>query len=950
MWDAVLTRTRLDAVGYSCSQWADLESFRGKQTEEIETEREGPFGKEIHVLHSQDRMEQQGVLAPPSINERNRSLSFSKLLSRSWRKNSTSAVASDNSTDTENNAANPNMIALQKKILSSKTDSWSEAVDDEPVPSGGSQSRFTKLKNIFNNNNSNHNTSNSTRSGSSCASTASGKSSFEKLPKDISQVRSNSIPSPQKSQYSDKKGHNATSDVEIGLVSPVSDKMNIDLPQVPTSVHASTLTGEHLKELHEYEIAKPKQEAYALNSGKNANRRRSPSTPIKPSPSLVSSQSANGQFSSTNPFNTGTGYANYKERGTVQTTNSYFNYQGLPPHARNENDSNLNAFQNGSKYAAVQEMLSLPTTPSSMNTSLTTHNKEGRNLSNVSLNEIKENEEVSEFYGMDEVPNLDSMGNKKMASSSPLRARSGSPKASNVMDSAQPFPSIVVGYDDADAETDEQSANPSRGSHISSEQKGKPELNPPKNAKFPLRRAASETDAIDLNILKSVKAASGDLSDTTDQHTKLEEIKEPRRSSRLRNKSFSNKFQDITVGPQSFEKIRLLGQGDVGKVYLVKEKRTNRLYALKIFSKSEMIKRKKIKRILAEQEILATSNHPFVVTLYHSFQSEDYLYLCMEYCMGGEFFRALQTRKSKCISEEDAKFYASEVTAALEYLHLLGFIYRDLKPENILLHQSGHIMLSDFDLSIQAKDAKVPVVKGNAQSTVVDTKICSDGFRTNSFVGTEEYIAPEVIRGNGHTAAVDWWTLGILIYEMLFGFTPFKGENTNETFSNILKKDVTFPNNNEVSRNCKDLIKKLLIKNESKRLGSKMGAADIKKHPFFKKVNWTLLRNQEPPLIPVLTENGYDFTKLSSNKNKNRANGTEKDSIDEQERIMFEERVEYDDEVSEDDPFHDFNSMSLMKQDNNSLIYGDNNSYGKIAYTPNANRSRSNSHRAFFKR
>lgn len=204
MWDAVLTRTRLDAVGYSCSQWADLESFRGKQTEEIETEREGPFGKEIHVLHSQDRMEQQGVLAPPSINERNRSLSFSKLLSRSWRKNSTSAVTSDNSTDTENNAANPNMIALQKKILSSKTDSWSEAVDDEPVPSGGSQSRFTKLKNIFNNNNSNHNTSNSTRSGSSCASTASGKSSFEKLPKDISQVRSNSIPSPQKSPYSDK--------------------------------------------------------------------------------------------------------------------------------------------------------------------------------------------------------------------------------------------------------------------------------------------------------------------------------------------------------------------------------------------------------------------------------------------------------------------------------------------------------------------------------------------------------------------------------------------------------------------------------------------------------------------------------------------------------------------------------------------------------------------------
>src|SRR6478752_3122354 len=152
-----------------------------------------------------------------------------------------------------------------------------------------------------------------------------------------------------------------------------------------------------------------------------------------------------------------------------------------------------------------------------------------------------------------------------------------------------------------------------------------------------------------------------------------------------------------------------------------------------------MIKRNKIKRALAEQEILATSNHPFIVTLYHSFQSEDYLYLCMEYCSGGEFFRALQTRPGKCLAEEHARFYAAEVTAALEYLHLMGFIYRDLKPESelhpggitmvrrgfdclrrwpnkkspvdILLHQSGHIMLSDFDLSKQSGEpGGAPVV------------------------------------------------------------------------------------------------------------------------------------------------------------------------------------------------------------------------------------------------
>lgn len=147
--------------------------------------------------------------------------------------------------------------------------------------------------------------------------------------------------------------------------------------------------------------------------------------------------------------------------------------------------------------------------------------------------------------------------------------------------------------------------------------------------------------------------------------------------------SNSIKVRNVEVGPSSFDKIKLIGKGDVGKVYLVREKKSSRLYAMKVLSKKEMIKRNKIKRALAEQEILATSNHPFIVTLYHSFQSEDYLYLCMEYCSGGEFFRTLQTRPGKSISEDAARFYAAEVTAALEYLHLMGFIYRDLKPESM---------------------------------------------------------------------------------------------------------------------------------------------------------------------------------------------------------------------------------------------------------------------------
>ncbi|PBP15717.1 serine/threonine-protein kinase nrc-2 [Diplocarpon rosae] len=289
--------------------------------------------------------------------------------------------------------------------------------------------------------------------------------------------------------------------------------------------------------------------------------------------------------------------------------------------------------------------------------------------------------------------------------------------------------------------------------------------------------------------------------------------------------SNSIKVRNVEVGPGSFDKIKLIGKGDVGKVYLVREKKSSRLYAMKVLSKKEMIKRNKIKRALAEQEILATSNHPFIVTLYHSFQSEDHLYLCMEYCSGGEFFRALQTRPGKYI----------------------------------LLHQSGHIMLSDFDLSKQSDPGGKPtMILGRNGANVnslptIDTKSCINNFRTNSFVGTEEYIAPEVIKGCGHTSAVDWWTLGILVYEMLFGTTPFKGKNRNATFANILRDDVPFPEHSgspQISNLCKSLIRKLLIKDENRRLGARAGASDVKTHPFFRTTQWALIRHMKPPMIP----------------------------------------------------------------------------------------------------
>ncbi|GAA5856763.1 hypothetical protein JCM8547_008829 [Rhodosporidiobolus lusitaniae] len=333
----------------------------------------------------------------------------------------------------------------------------------------------------------------------------------------------------------------------------------------------------------------------------------------------------------------------------------------------------------------------------------------------------------------------------------------------------------------------------------------------------------------------------------------------PRAAFRRTYSSSSIRVRNLDVGPSSFQKIRMLGKGDVGKVYLVREKQTQKLYAMKVLSKKEMIKRNKIKRALAEEEILAGSNHPFIVTLYHSFQSDDYLYLCMEYCLGGEFFRALQTRPGKCLPEEDAKFYAAEVVAALEYLHLMGYIYRDLKPENILLHETGHIMLSDFDLSKQSDmsgsggaPAGIKMFTPNGVP-LVDTKSCIADFRTNSFVGTEEYICPEVINGRGHSSAVDWWTVGILIYEMLYGCTPYKGSNRHATFSNVLRNDPAFPDHPATTTLCKGLIKKLLNKDEHKRLGSQSGASEVKQHKWFASINWGLLRHQKPPIVPQIS-------------------------------------------------------------------------------------------------
>uniref|UniRef100_A0A6B2L0H2 non-specific serine/threonine protein kinase n=1 Tax=Arcella intermedia TaxID=1963864 RepID=A0A6B2L0H2_9EUKA len=302
---------------------------------------------------------------------------------------------------------------------------------------------------------------------------------------------------------------------------------------------------------------------------------------------------------------------------------------------------------------------------------------------------------------------------------------------------------------------------------------------------------------------------------------------------------------------KDFEKIKLLGRGSVGQVFLVRLKGTDQLYAMKVLEKEEMIKKNKVKRVLTEREVLATADHPFIVTLYYSFQSKDKLIFIMQYCAGGEFYRLIQTQPHKCLTEEQVKFYASEVLLALEYLHMKGFIYRDLKPENIVVHESGHIMLTDFDLSKGVSSQPKLVNKIYSGNPAV---VAEPDTITNSFVGTEEYLAPEVIKGTGHTATVDWWTFGILLYEMLYGATPFRGSSRDATFSSINKAKIQFPQHKRggITKECKGLLKALLSRDPKKRLGSIGGAEDIKDHPFFKGVKWQLIRHTPPPIIPKL--------------------------------------------------------------------------------------------------
>nr|AML79616.1 putative LOV domain-containing protein [Stephanosphaera pluvialis] len=318
--------------------------------------------------------------------------------------------------------------------------------------------------------------------------------------------------------------------------------------------------------------------------------------------------------------------------------------------------------------------------------------------------------------------------------------------------------------------------------------------------------------------------------------------------------------RDSRLKLMHFRRVKQLGAGDVGLVDLVQLQGTEYKFAMKTLDKYEMQERNKVQRVLTEERILSVVDHPFLPTLYCTIQTETHLHFIMEFCDGGELYGLLNAQPKKRLKETYVRFYVAEVLLALQYLHLLGVVYRDLKPENILLQSSGHVLLTDFDLSYgkgitTPKLERLPLAR---QVKIKNKTLAMDDFlllaepvaRANSFVGTEEYLAPEIITAAGHSAPVDWWSFGILIFELVFGTTPFRGARRDETFENVVKAPLRFPTKPTVSPECQSLITQLLVKEPAKRLGSKSGAEEIKAHPFFKGINWALMRHEVPPYVP----------------------------------------------------------------------------------------------------
>lgn len=309
----------------------------------------------------------------------------------------------------------------------------------------------------------------------------------------------------------------------------------------------------------------------------------------------------------------------------------------------------------------------------------------------------------------------------------------------------------------------------------------------------------------------------------------------------MRNLKGRYKLQDFTI-------LRTLGTGSFGRVHLVQSVHNQRFYAIKVLRKQHVVKMKQVEHVNNEHSVLSMVRHPFLVNLWGTFQDPTFLYMVMDFVPGGELFSLL--RQSRRFPSQVAKFYISEVALAIDFLHKHNIIYRDLKPENVLIGADGHLKLIDFGFA-----------KVTAQSNGMCWTLC----------GTPDYLAPEVIRARGYNASVDWWSVGVLLFEMMAGYPPFYTEDGNpiKLYEKILAGQVHYPSFFEPG--AKDLLQSLLTADLSKRFGNlHRGSRDIFAHMWFAEIDWECLYRKEipAPYIPNINMDGDASQYVSHARNK----------------------------------------------------------------------------------
>ncbi|XP_038675294.1 serine/threonine-protein kinase 38 isoform X2 [Scyliorhinus canicula] len=338
--------------------------------------------------------------------------------------------------------------------------------------------------------------------------------------------------------------------------------------------------------------------------------------------------------------------------------------------------------------------------------------------------------------------------------------------------------------------------------------------------------------------------------------------KRMRRSQHARKETEFLRLKRTRLGLDDFESLKVIGRGAFGEVRLVQKKDTGHIYAMKILRKSDMLEKEQVGHIRAERDILVEADSQWVVKMFYSFQDKLNLYLIMEFLPGGDMMTLLM--KKDTLSEEETQFYIAETVLAIDSIHQMGFIHRDIKPDNLLLDSKGHVKLSDFGLCTGLKKAHRTEFYRNLSHSLpndftfqnMNSKRKAETWKRNrrqlafSTVGTPDYIAPEVFMQTGYNKLCDWWSLGVIMYEMLIGYPPFCSETPQETYKKVMnwRETLTFPPEVPISEKAKDLILRFCCESET-RIGAN-GVEDVKSNLFFECVDWEHIR-ERPAAISI---------------------------------------------------------------------------------------------------